>query len=190
MALTGALRKYYRQEGFPLNPRLHCAVAVSMHGVSSASTTTTIDLANNVGYPKIPLALSIEDDMERLAFVKQTSTILRRRGFGAMYQSGMTLLGYLPPWIGRKLFLTLSRACSVALSNTFGPGQTVRVNGNPVSRLVVLAPTGYEVGLSVSFTTYNNVAEVAFLGDSNNFHNPRSLPQFIEAEYERLASDV
>lgn len=180
-AAAGSLRRYLLARG--VAPRaLRALVPVFLKTGSSEADA----LGNHFGLVFVELPVDLATPSERLAAVRGRMAAIKASQEPAMAVDVLSLMGAVPSaveQIGVDLF---TAKATVMMTNVPGPPVAVHLAGREVESMLVWAPSGGTIGLSLSVLSYAGAVRVGVRSDGAVIPDPEALVAGFEDELRGL----
>jgi diacylglycerol O-acyltransferase len=182
--VAGGLRRWLEAQHGHLGA-VRVKVPVSLHNQAHA----TADPGNRDSFFCLDLPLGSADPLDRLAAIRQATTV-RKRGHDAQHLDAlMRELARVPP-LGQFADRVLSHARSFALnvSNVPGPRQPVHVLGRPVQAMYSLAEIGEHHALRIAVVSLADTLNFGLVADPTLLDDVDQLAAGLRAEAAALTA--
>lgn len=160
--IAGMLRRHLHAHGQrQVTAPLRTVIPMNMrpHGQSHL-------LGNQFGLVGLELPVHLADPLERLHWVRDGMTGLKRGFQGQLALALVRFAGVLPNALQQPLLRIFSRRCTVIVTNVIGPAEQRSVDGVRMDELMLCVPQGMTVGVGVSIISYNGLVRIGLLVDN------------------------
>jgi diacylglycerol O-acyltransferase / wax synthase len=185
-ALAGSLRRYLEDHG-GWEPGLEVRALVP---VFVRATEGTTELGNHFGMVYLPLALSVDDPLERVRVTKARMDAIKASPEATVALGILGAIGAASAGIEQLSVDLFTRKASVLVTNVPGPPMPIHLAGAPVESLMVWAPASGHIGLSFSLLSYAGSLRLGVATDEARVAQPQELVDAFEVELERITAAV
>jgi WS/DGAT/MGAT family acyltransferase len=189
LAITaGALRRYLQHHEELPPERLLCISPVN----ARTSDRQAEIPGNNISAMSVPLPTDVEDPLERLRIVRDTTsqTKAAKSGISARLMTDLsrhapaaTLAGVARLVAGGRF---TAKLCNLFVSNVPGPQQTLYMNGAKMIHSFGLAPLADGMGLFVATPSYNGEMSFNIISDREMLPDIEFLRECLETAFADL----
>jgi len=180
--VTGALRRYLKTRNYPVN-ELDLRVTIP---VNIRKPGTEFELGNKFSLVFLALPVYIEDPILRLKEVKRRMDLLKESPDAIVNFGVVSAVGFLPPYIARKIANFFSNKASGVMTNVPGPRQPLYFAGRKISNIMFWVPRSGSIGLGISILSYDGKVTVGIAADEGLMPDPEVLLEGLEDEFNYL----
>jgi diacylglycerol O-acyltransferase / wax synthase len=193
----GALRTLLERRGENVDAPLVAMVPVSTRDRGQTALAPT--LGNKVSAMLVSLATTIDDPVERLMAVSESSRASKDRtevlGARVIDDWAQLIVPALSTRAARlvsnlKLFDRVSPVFNVTVSNIPGPQFDLWFGGNRIEALYPIGPVVDGVGLNITAMSYKGGIYIGMLGCKRLVPDVGTLPDLLESDLDQLLSAV
>jgi WS/DGAT/MGAT family acyltransferase len=170
----------HRATGQPL-PAIRALVPVFVHGGDHKS-------ANRFGLVFLPLATGSRPLAERVAFTRTALNALKDSADTEVAMLVLGGMGLVPNLLERAAVAIFTGKASLLMTSVPGPRGDVNLHGHRLSSIVVSAPVGGTIGVSVSMLSHGGTLRVSVASDRALPLDPARIAAHLEALLEQLVT--
>ncbi len=152
---------------------IHATLPVNLR--SPSGDLASGELGNQFGTVFVPLAVGLDNPLERLYKTKHDMIALKQSGLPALSHWVMGLTGMLPRGWQSALLDQFSNKTSLVLSNVPGAPGHRYLAGRKVRELMFWVPQAGELCLGVSLLSHGGAVQIGVNGDRNALPDPAEL---------------
>lgn len=179
--ITGALRRYFVEQGERVPSVLHASVPVYLG--------QALKTGNNFGLVLAPLPLGEADPRKRLSKVHEAMERLKQSPEAAITSSALNTAGRLPPTLVARVYAEVSKKASLIVTNVPGPRDKLKLGNATLDHVVPLVPLAGSIGLGIAIASYNRHLSLGIQADRERIKpNMRSFIELLRAEFALLTS--
>lgn len=176
---TGAIRKYFEEQGEPVNDMtIRATIPVSIRQPEKFR-----ELGNQLGAMFISLPINIPDPAERLIAIEHR-TDLHKNSLEAPVLFGLlNALGKAPKALANELIKIFSTRASMIMTNVRGPEKRRYIAGVPINEIMFWVPMTGRLGVGVSIISYANQVYMGVASDVGLVPDPEKIINYFCEEY-------
>lgn len=181
-ALAGGLRRYLvsheqRVEGV----ELRALVPVNLRPIEEAS-----ELGNRFGLLFVPLPLSVDDPLDRLLVVRETTRRIKRSPERLLTFLLLRILGIVPSPLFEMVVNLFGRRCTLVVTDVVGPREPLRMTGTALKQVMFWVPCAGRLAVGVSLFSYTGNLWINIATDGRLASAPRVILDGLESEIATL----
>ena len=186
---TGAIRSYYQQRDLPMEEALIASIAINMRTPEQMKEI----MGNYVSSSYASLPIQIDDALERLAAVRQSSQTMKDYVKATQGISFLDTMSIMPPaaadlmdWVGRKTKGKLGMLGNLVISNVSGPSEFIPVpqlDGKVVDWLS-MGGLGFNLGLNITAWRYVDKLNVCIMADKTVVPDGEEFMSYLAKAFE------
>ncbi|MGE5334340.1 MAG: WS/DGAT domain-containing protein, partial [Nitrososphaerota archaeon] len=188
-AVAGGLRRYLiacdkcdKCDKKVVDHELRALVPVNLRPVEEAS-----ELGNHFGLLFVPLPLRIDDPLERLFAVRNTTQQIKRSPERRLTFLLLKVLGIMPSPLFEMVVNLFGRRCTVMTTNVVGPREPLRMAGTTLKQVLFWIPCSGHLGTGISMCSYFGNLWLGIATDGRLVPDPEVIIAGVEAEMATLA---
>lgn len=159
--LAGALRRELERRGVALSD-IEVAVPVDLR----RGAVDDARLGNEFGLMAVRLPVSSDDADERLRRTKAEMDIVKASRDGELVLGALHVMGRTAPGLAKRWADAVSSRASAVVTNIPGPSGRRTLAGRPIDRITLWVPSSAQVGIGVSFFSYDGQVSVGVVADT------------------------
>lgn len=181
-AVAGGLRRYLvsrEQKVDGLEPR--ALVPVDLRPIEEA-----FELGNRFGLVFVPLPLDIDDPLDRLVAVRNTTQQIKRSPERLLTFLILRVLGVTPSPLFEAVVNLFGRRCTVVITNVVGPREPLRLAGTTLRQVNFWVPCAGHLGIGASIFSYVGNLWLGIATDGRLVPDPEVIIDGFESEIAAL----
>ena len=155
------MRRYLKTRNYPVN-ELDLRVTVP---VNIRKPGTEFELGNKFSLVFLAMPIYVEDPILRLKEVKRRMDHLKESPDAIVNFGVVSAVGFLPPYVARKVANFFSNKASGVMTNVPGPRQPLYFAGRKISNIMFWVPRSGSIGLGISILSYDGKVTVGIAAD-------------------------
>jgi WS/DGAT/MGAT family acyltransferase len=180
--IADVLRRHLQSRGVAtIEAPLRAVVPMNMRAHADAHL-----LGNRFGLVGVELPVHLDDPLQRLQWVRDAMTGLKRGLQGQLALALVRFAGWLPHRAQHALLGVFSRRATVIVTNVIGPAETRAIAGARMRELMLCVPQGMTVGVGLSIISYNGELRIGFLADRSLMPDGAAAAASVRACFEQL----
>ncbi len=181
-ALAGGLRRYLvsheqRVEGV----EMRALVPVNLRPIEEASK-----LGNRFGLLFVPLPLNVDDPLDRLLVVRETTRRLKRSPERFLTFLLLQILGIVPSPLFEMVVNLFGSRCTLVVTDVVGPREPLRMTGTTLKHAIFWVPCAGRLAVGVSLLSYNDNLWINIATDARLASDPEAILDEFEGEIATL----
>lgn len=170
--LAGAFGRYLRAttRDLPETQNLRISIPVNLRSGDDGA-----GLGNYFGLVLLDLPVGVSDPKERLRIVSERMNALKDSGEARAVLLGLTVAGYLPVVLEKKLVNQVAGKSVAVVSNLRGPNRLLKIAGSTIRNVVFWPPQSSGIGVGVSLFSYAGKVSVGVSADTGIISHPQLL---------------
>jgi len=178
---SGAIQRYMSLHNANLKRNLRAFILVNLRGHSFDE-----ELGNKFGLVFMTLPLDRGKPLDRLDKVKHGMDGLKASAEYAATYLILNILGLMPEWIEHLAVMILDTKGSFVITNVPGPRQPIYLAGARISAIEACVPQSGQIGVGLSFISYNNQVIVGLNVDAGLIPDAEKFLELFTDEFKSL----
>jgi len=180
--VAGALRRYLVAKGDEVDGvMIRALVPVNLRPLDQAN-----NLGNHFGLVFLPLAVGLENPLERLYAVRSAMQALKGSQQPILALAILAAVGVAPKLLQDQVLDMLSKNASAVMTNVPGPQQPLYLAGAKIDEMMFWVPQSGNIGMGVSILSYNNHVHFGLVTDRKLVPDPENIIAFFQPEFSQL----
>jgi WS/DGAT/MGAT family acyltransferase len=185
-AMAGALRKYIRGRGEPVDGlNFHAVVPINLRPLDGP-----IELGNKFGLVFLALPIGIAGQVERLEEVRRRMDKLKRSPEAVALFGLLNVVGKGPAALENVLLNVFGTKATGIMTNVPGPRQQLYLAGSPLRDIMFWVPQSGRLGLGVSIVSYNDRVLLGVATDAGLVPDPEAIVDAFHEEFTEMMALV
>ena len=181
-AVAGGLRRYLvsreqKVEGL----ELRALVPVNLRPIDEAS-----ELGNRFGLLFVPLAISLDDPLDRLFAVRISTRQIKRSPERLLTFLLLRVLGITPSPLFEMVVNLFASRCTLAVTDVIGPREPLRMTGTSLKQVIFWIPGAGRLSIGVSMMSYLGSLWLGIETDGRLVPDPEVIIVGFESEMAAL----
>jgi diacylglycerol O-acyltransferase len=133
------------------------------------------ELGNKFGFVFLPLPVSIDDPLERLAELRRRMAAIKNSAEGVVTFEVLDLIGRMPYSVEHVIVDIFASKGTAVMTNVPGPMRSVFLAGRKVRGTIGWPPESGNIGLGVSIISYDGEVTVGLMTDTRLIPDPQRI---------------
>ena len=185
-AISGALREFLEHED-GVAPDVRAIVPVDLRPPGEPLPK---GLGNRFGLVYVPMAVSVDDPLDRLAETHRRTAKLKRSATAPVSFGILDVVGRTPYAVEQLFVSAFAAKGSAVITNVAGPREPVFLAGRRLRGTIGWPPESGNIALGVSIISYDGELVLGVLADQQVIPHPEKLLAAIETHLQELMTAV